>query len=205
MVKPQVVNTGCSPLRFAPFGVAFRSKYTRASSPGGGSSLTRLASRTPTGRTGPRPHREDWPVSALTRVPPQAVRAVGSRWRNPEGNHPRRVAPRGWGVGRGVPSPPETAERIAHQPVGKAPRPHPNRQIRRTGRPARAGCFRHGLLPGRRRDEHLDFLLGNGGVACFESRPHQPAKTALEGPIGKTGVLGDRELRGDLPLAPGRQ
>ena len=40
------------PRRFAPLIVAFRSKYTRASSPGGGSSLTRLVSRTPTGRTG---------------------------------------------------------------------------------------------------------------------------------------------------------
>ena len=40
-------TTGCSPLRFAPFCVAFRSKYTRASSPGGGSSLTRLVSRAP--------------------------------------------------------------------------------------------------------------------------------------------------------------
>ena len=48
-------TTGCSPLRFAPFCVAFRSKYTRYSS------LTRLVSRTPTGR------------SALTRVPPQAA------------------------------------------------------------------------------------------------------------------------------------
>ena len=59
--------------RFAALCVAFRSKYTRASSPGGGSSLTRLVSRTPTGRTGPRPHRENWPLSALTRVPPQAA------------------------------------------------------------------------------------------------------------------------------------
>ena len=33
--------------RFAALGVAFRSKYTRASSPGGGSSLTRLVSRAP--------------------------------------------------------------------------------------------------------------------------------------------------------------
>ena len=47
------------PLRFAPppgelaFFVAFRSKYTRASSPGGGSSLTRLVGRAP------RPHREN--------------------------------------------------------------------------------------------------------------------------------------------------
>ena len=57
------------PLRFAPFCVAFRSKYTRYSS------LTRLVSRTPTGRTGPRPHRENWPTSALTRVSPQAVNA----------------------------------------------------------------------------------------------------------------------------------
>ena len=39
-------------LRFASFIVALRSKYTRASSPGGGSSLARLVSRAP------RPHRE---------------------------------------------------------------------------------------------------------------------------------------------------
>ena len=39
--------------------VALRSKYTRASSPGGGSSLARLVSRAP------RPHREDWPLSPL--------------------------------------------------------------------------------------------------------------------------------------------
>ncbi len=51
-------TTGCSPRRCAPLVVAFRSKYTRASSPGGGSSLTRLVSRTPTGRTAPpRPRR----------------------------------------------------------------------------------------------------------------------------------------------------
>ena len=49
------------PLRFAPFCVAFRSKYTRYSS------LARLVSRAP------RPHRENWPLSALTRVPPQAA------------------------------------------------------------------------------------------------------------------------------------
>ena len=42
------------PLRFAPFFVAFRSKYTRYSS------LTRLVGRAP------RPHRENWPTSALT-------------------------------------------------------------------------------------------------------------------------------------------
>ena len=46
-------TTGCSPRRFAPLIVAFRSEYTRASSPGGGSSLARLVSRAPTGRTGP--------------------------------------------------------------------------------------------------------------------------------------------------------
>ena len=40
-------TTGCSPRRFAPLIVAFRSKHTRASSPGGGSSLTRLVSRAP--------------------------------------------------------------------------------------------------------------------------------------------------------------
>ena len=58
------------PRRFAPLIVAFRSKYTRASSPGGGSSLTRLVSRAP------RPHRENSPVSALTWVSPQAVSAA---------------------------------------------------------------------------------------------------------------------------------
>ena len=41
------------PLRFAPFFVAFQSKYTRASSPGGGSSFMRLVRRAPTRRTGP--------------------------------------------------------------------------------------------------------------------------------------------------------
>ena len=44
-------TTGCSPRRCAPLIVAFRSKYTRYSS------LTRLVSRTPTGRTGPRRSR----------------------------------------------------------------------------------------------------------------------------------------------------
>ena len=72
--------------RFAALGVAFRSKYTRASSPGGGSSLTRLVSRAP------RPHREDSPLSALTRVPPQAASA---RAPSPEGAYlmPRRFWP----------------------------------------------------------------------------------------------------------------
>ena len=40
-------TTGCSPRRFAPLIVAFRWEYTRASSPGGGSSLARLVSRAP--------------------------------------------------------------------------------------------------------------------------------------------------------------
>ena len=66
-------TTGCYPRRCAPLIVAFRSKYTRASSPGGGSSLTRLVSRAS------RPHREDWPTSALTRVPPQAVTRAAAR------------------------------------------------------------------------------------------------------------------------------
>ena len=66
-------TTGCSPRRFAPLIVALRSQYTRASSPGGGSSLTRLVSRAP------RPHREDSPASALTWVPPPAVHRVASR------------------------------------------------------------------------------------------------------------------------------
>ena len=61
---------GC---RFAPLIVAFRSKYTRASSPGGGSFLTRLVSRAP------RPHR-DWPASALTWVPPPAAGSPETAW-----------------------------------------------------------------------------------------------------------------------------
>ena len=69
------------PRRCAPLIVAFRSKYTRYSS------LTRLVGRAP------RPHRENWPVSALTWVPPQAV---NSRWQNPRGVrpaiHPARTA-----------------------------------------------------------------------------------------------------------------
>ena len=55
------------PRRFAALCVAFRSKYTRYSS------LTRLVSRAP------RPHRENWPLSALTRVPPQAVNTATFR------------------------------------------------------------------------------------------------------------------------------
>ena len=53
--------------------VALRSKYTRASSPGGGSSLARLVSRAP------RPHREDWPLSALTPLCPPAAGGA-TRW-----------------------------------------------------------------------------------------------------------------------------
>ena len=53
--------------------VALRSKYTRASSPGGGSSLARLVSRAP------RPHREDWPLSALTPLCPPAAGGA-KRW-----------------------------------------------------------------------------------------------------------------------------
>ena len=49
--------------RFAPLIVALRSKYTRYSS------LGRLVSRAP------RPHRENWPVSVLTSLYPQAARA----------------------------------------------------------------------------------------------------------------------------------
>ena len=84
-------TTGRSPRRFTSLIVALRSQYTRASSPGGGSSLTRLVSRTP------RPHRENRPASALTRVPPPAVhRAVSRRsslrfGRNTLGTPPSRA------------------------------------------------------------------------------------------------------------------
>ena len=65
--------------RFAALCVAFRSKYTRASSPGGGSSLTRLVSRTPTGRTGPHPGWR-WRFAALGfgRNTPGPVLPVGA-------------------------------------------------------------------------------------------------------------------------------
>ena len=56
-------SISAEPRRSAPLIVAFRSEYTRYSS------LTRLVSRAP------RPHRENWPLSALTRVPPKAVSA----------------------------------------------------------------------------------------------------------------------------------
>ena len=75
------------------------------------------------------------------------------------------------------------------------------------GTAARQGCegrFVHRLL-GRGCDEYLDFLLGDGGVVRFETSPHQPAEAAFEGPIGKTGVLRDREFRRDLPPARSRQ
>ena len=74
-------TTGCSPLRFAPFCVAFRSEYT------GYFSLTRLVSRAP------RPHREDWPGSALTRVPPPAASSFGPRL--PPFRRPRNALGRG--------------------------------------------------------------------------------------------------------------
>ena len=69
-------TTGCSPRRFAPLIVAFRSKYTRYSS------LTRLVSRAP------RPHRENWPTSALTRVPPPVHRVASRRSSLRFGNTP---------------------------------------------------------------------------------------------------------------------
>ena len=76
-------TTGCSPRRFAPLVVALRSKYTRASSPGGGSSLTRLVSRAP------RPHRENWPLSALTPLCPWAASSPWRRLRG--GDQPESV------------------------------------------------------------------------------------------------------------------
>ena len=68
--------------RFAGLSVALRSKYTRASSPGGGSSLARLVSR--------NPHRENWasPVSALTSVSPQAVKPAALDIRRQSGACP---------------------------------------------------------------------------------------------------------------------
>ena len=54
-------TTGCSPRLYEALIVALRSKYTRYSS------LARLVSRAP------RPHREDWPASALTPLCPPAA------------------------------------------------------------------------------------------------------------------------------------
>ncbi len=57
------------PRRFAALCVAFRSEYTRASSPGGGSSLTRLVSRAPRrSRRSPGFHHR-----LLSRVAPRAI------------------------------------------------------------------------------------------------------------------------------------
>ena len=111
------------PLRFAPFFVAFRSKYTRASSPGGGSSLTRLVGRAP------RPHREDWPTSALTWVSPQAAsRGNGARNPNQEGSAA------GYGAPIFRPPPGELAGIAAH---GAAKLPSPTAKKRGDGQERR--------------------------------------------------------------------
>ena len=70
--------------RFASLIVALRSKYTRYSS------LARLVSRAP------RPHREDWPLSALSALTPLCPQATDGA---------NRCAAPSFPAGRGYPSP----------------------------------------------------------------------------------------------------
>ena len=75
------------PRRFAPLIVAFRSEYTRASSPGGGSSLTRLVSRaSPRPRRSPGFHHRLLPIS--TREPPWSRASKGCYHRMRKPNRP---------------------------------------------------------------------------------------------------------------------
>ena len=126
------------PRRCAPLVVAFRSEYTRASSPGGGSSLTRLVSRAPR-------------RSALTRVPPPAVNRVASRRSSLRfgRNTPGPVLPVG--------APPSRALSAGrHRENWASPSPV------RTGQPRRSRGFHHRLL--RAGVHGADFKQGVRGV-----------------------------------------
>ena len=128
------------PPRFAGLCVALRSKYTRASSPGGGSSLARLVSRAP------RPSRRSRGFHHRLLAPRiQRMQGAGVLFRRvarsgclPLGEIPsrrglnaeiwRRGAPPGRGVGRGFPSPRERVGRIAKRfstPPRGVSAPHP--------------------------------------------------------------------------------
>ena len=147
------------PRRCAPLVVAFRSKYTRYSS------LTRLVSRTPTGRTGPRPHRENWPASALTWVPPPAVHRVASR----------RSSLR---FGRNTPGIPPSRALSAGPPPGElglAP-------TGRTGRPRRSRGFHHRLNRAASLRSALRFGRNTPGIP-----PSRALSAGRLAPTGRTG------------------
>ena len=153
------------PRRYAPLIVAFRSEYT------GYSSLTRLVSRAP------RPHRENWPASALTWVPPPAVHRAAARrsslrfGRNTPGIPPSRAL---------------SAGRLA--PTG------------RTGRPRRSRGFHHRLFTASLRAAHRCVSVGIHRVFL----PHAPCQPGASPASALTRVpppaTGDGE-RGGLPLA----
>ena len=127
------------PPRFAGLCVALRSKYTRASSPGGGSSLARLVSRAP-------PHRENWasPVSALTWVSPPAA--------NPDNNVRPAKLECADADSRPFPDPRPRSSGFRHRAEQRCGAPHPRTcarhdAARRTSPPF--GARR--ALPGARR------------------------------------------------------
>ena len=160
------------PRRVAALCVAFRSKYTRASSPGGGSSLTRLVGRAP------RPHREDWLTSALTWVSPQA-------------------ASRGYGAETSVLGPATRLRRQgtpafkpARSPKAGNARVHPGTAAERAarlriadGKEARGRLVRHSAVPDRSAQFHL--MLGADGSFRSTrrlSRPSLPGGIASRSP-----------------------
>ena len=157
----------------------------RASSPGGGSSLTRLVSRAS------RPHRENWPASALTRVPPPAVHRVASRrsslrfGRNTLGP----VLP----VGAS-----SLTRLVSRTPTGRTgPRPH-----RETGQPRRSRGFHHRLLkdvtsgPPRasRASCHTDSRAGSAPGPERSRASSRSPRSRVPLPIASPGS------RGRLPL-----
>ncbi len=120
-----------------------------------GSSLTRLVSRAS------RPHREDWPTSALTRVPPPAVTRVAARRSSLRfgRNTPGPVLPVGAPLSRAL-----SAGRLA--PTG------------RTGQPRRSPGFHHRLLPAPLRGalRCVSVEIHSGQFSRWGLLPHAPCQ-----------------------------
>ena len=179
------------PRRSAPLIVAFRSKYTRASSPGGGSSLTRLVSRAPLrARRSPGFHHRLL-APRIRRMQGAGVlfrRVARCRGACPSGRFPsrrglnaeiwRRGAPPGRGVGRGFPSPQERVGRIAKRfstPPRGVSAPHPkNAGSRCAFSPGGAmpGCLPLGEIPLPARTQCRDLAARSAaGEGCGEGFP----------------------------------
>ncbi len=170
------VGAPAEPLRFAAFGVAFRSKYTRASSPGGGSSLTRLVSRAP------RPHREDWPASALTWVSPQAVNTTCGKERQ-ERNDRDEIGRQARPTGRA-----DRADRQggpADRAAGRADRPDRQTGPKPPYRPGRSPS----TCPKRGRRS------GSSGRSHASQSPRSPARQPSSSPPESRSSRRRREWR----------